>query len=54
LLAVASTMNEFLGKALWFAAAAATALLHPEAAARRRRARPTRMRPLFTPVQADA
>jgi Na+/H+ antiporter NhaD/arsenite permease-like protein len=53
MLAIAFTMNEFQGKALWFAAAAATALLHPDAAESRRRTRAIRERPLFVPVTAD-
>jgi hypothetical protein len=55
MLAVAFTMNEFQGKALWFAAAAATALMHPQAmrmpVGPRRRA--VRSRPLFAAVPAD-
>jgi O-antigen ligase len=49
MLAVAFTMNEFQGKALWFAAAAATALLHSDVAAAPARggARRVRRRPLF-------
>jgi hypothetical protein len=46
-------MNEFQGKALWFAAAAATALMHPDAAATGRRPRAVRRRPLFGPLPAD-
>jgi O-antigen ligase len=58
MLAVAFTMNEFQGKALWFAAAAATALLQPlradtMVAMRRRRSRMVHARPLVTPVPAD-
>jgi O-antigen ligase len=55
MLAVAFTMNEFQGKALWFAAAAATALMHREAMRMRigPRRRAVRSRPLFAPVPAD-
>jgi O-antigen ligase len=57
MLAVAFTMNEFQGKALWFAAAAATALMHPEAIRigirPRPRRRAVRSRPLLEPVEAD-
>jgi O-antigen ligase len=55
MLAVAFTMNEFQGKALWFAAAAATALMHPEALGMVMPAprRGVRSRPLFEPVPAD-
>ena len=55
MLAVAFTMNEFQGKALWFAAAAATALMHPEALGMTMpaRRRGVRSRPLFELVLAD-
>jgi O-antigen ligase len=53
MLAIAFTMNEFQGKALWFAAAAATALLHPDAGPLPHRTRMVRRRPLVEPLAAD-
>jgi O-antigen ligase len=53
MLAIAFTANEFQGKALWFAAAAATALLHPDTDTARRRARVIRLTRRMRPLVAE-